>query len=443
MNHLPISVQRYLNKYSLGCWKLEHQLPHKIDNAIVIPVIAEYENLKLLFASLLKNEGKYFEKSAVIIVVNNFEDSSSEVRCNNQLSLQFLRMIIEKKHSDDPITSELIKSKINICLIDASSKGLEMPMKTGGVGLARKIGMDEALKIFDYDSPSKNILICLDADCTVEPNYLTAIIDEFNSRNLSAAHVNFQHNTSRDLPTTHAIICYEIFLRYYVLGLKYAESPFAFHTIGSTMICDHESYIKIEGMNKQKAAEDFYFLEKLAKNYKVEKINSTVVYPSARSSWRVPFGTGQRVQRFLSHEQNEYLLYDPKTFDILKSWIEHFHSSEIKNSKQYLSEAKHIHPELIKFLVQQNFASDWEKILSNSTKSEQLGKQKQKWFDGFKTLKLIHHLRDTAFPQSDMFVALNGLFERIGIEKEFFWFDKCIPDIDIQTKYLELLREVT
>ena len=88
---------------------------------------------------------------------------------------------------------------------------------------------------------------------------LTSIVDEFNKRNLSAAVVNFRHNIEEDSPTTAAIICYEIFLHYYVLGLKYANSPFAFHTIGSTMICDHESYIKVEGMNKKKAAEDFYF----------------------------------------------------------------------------------------------------------------------------------------------------------------------------------------
>ena len=47
-----------------------------------------------------------------------------------------------------------------------------MPHKIGGVGLARKIGMDEALKIFNYNSTSKKILICLDADCTVASNYL-------------------------------------------------------------------------------------------------------------------------------------------------------------------------------------------------------------------------------------------------------------------------------
>ena len=47
--------------------------------------------------------------------------------------------------------------------------------------------------------------------------------------------------------------------RYYVLGLKLANSPFAFPTIGSTMICDYESYIRIGGMNKKRAAGRFLF----------------------------------------------------------------------------------------------------------------------------------------------------------------------------------------
>ena len=78
-------------------------------------------------------------------------------------------------------------------------------------------------------------------------------------------------------------------------------------------------------------------MEKLAKNYKIEKINSTTVYPSSRSSWRVPFGTGQRVGRFLSNKQNEYLLYDPISFDILKAWLQIFNSEEIKSSNDYLN----------------------------------------------------------------------------------------------------------
>ncbi len=443
MNDLPEIVQRYLEKYSFDVWQLESTLNSKIENAVIVPVICEYENLRKLLASLVENDLAYFHNTVIIFVVNNFLESSEEVKIDNQRSMAFLREIIFKKTSSDSQISKIHNSNLNVALVDASSPGFEMPKKIGGVGLARKIGMDEALKIFDYQSNSKKLLICLDADCVVESNYLKSIVEKFNSNNLSAGYVNFEHNIDEDLTTAEAIICYELFLHYYVLGLKYANSPFAFHTIGSTIICDYESYIKVEGMNKRKAAEDFYFLEKLAKNYKIEKINSTTVYPSSRNSWRVPFGTGQRVGRFLSHKQNEYLLYDPVCFDILKQWLNIFSSTDSFSAKDYLNSAENIHPELSNFLMQQNFVSDWNKILKNSVTKKQIAKQKQKWFDGFKTLKLIHHLRDTAFPQVNMFEALNGIFFRIGVEADFFWRHQSIPNIEVQRKYLELLRKLT
>jgi hypothetical protein len=443
MNDLPEVVQRYLKKYSIEGWVLESNLTGGVNNAVVIPVICEYENLRNLLRLLVKNDNTYFEKTIIIIVVNNFPDSDDQVKHDNQTSLTFLREILSSKASDDSLVNEIKYSTLKIGCVDAASTGLEVPQKIGGVGLARKVGMDAALRIFNYNSTSKKILINLDADCNIDFNYLTAIISEFNKRNLSSAVTNFRHILDENAPTAPAIVCYELFLRYYVLGLKYAKSPFAFYTIGSTMICDHESYINVEGMNKRKAAEDFYFLEKLAKNYKIEKINSTTVYPSARSSWRVPFGTGQRVRRFLSHIQNEYLLYDPFCFDILKNWLQVFNFYETKNSIEYLAIAREIHSELANFLCEQNFGTNWEQILNNSRNSVQLSIQKNRWFDGFRTLKLIHYLRDRAFPQINTFEALNGLLKRLEINKDFYWRNMGIPNFETQKKYLELLRELT
>ncbi len=48
-----------------------------------------------------------------------------------------------------------IKSRLNISFIDACKRGKEMDDKNGGVGLARKIGMDLALTKFDYNSIKK------------------------------------------------------------------------------------------------------------------------------------------------------------------------------------------------------------------------------------------------------------------------------------------------
>ena len=58
---------------------------------------------------------------------------------------------------------------------------------------------------------------------------------------------------------------YEYSLRYYVAGLTYAQSPYAFHTIGSTMAVNAEHYASVRGFPRREAGEDFYLLNKLAK----------------------------------------------------------------------------------------------------------------------------------------------------------------------------------
>ncbi len=428
----PITVSNYLDKYGLNNWSLELLSDKKFSNIVVIPAIQESEKIKPLLASLLENDKKYLNRSLFVFVINNLKSSNNEIKTDNRKSLEYLRDIIFEKSDYG----------INIGLVDASSSGLELPEKDGGVGLARKIGMDLALTQFDYSNSDINILICLDADCTVSNNYLASIIQSFNQSNIHAAYVEYEHILLKNKQNQLAIICYEIFLRYYVLGLHYADSPFAFPTIGSTMICDYESYIKIGGMNKKKAAEDFYFMEKLAKITEIKKISDARVYPSSRGSWRVPFGTGQRVNRFSAGTHNEYLLYDPKSFYILKSWLKIYNSKEILDAGLYLKSAEAIHKSLYDYLVQNSFEDSWNKILKNSKSDEQNQKQKQIWFDGFRTLKLIHYLRDYGFPPVNMFEALDQYFELTNYNLQFKR-KEIIPSIEEQVDYLNLLRRLS
>lgn len=441
MKSQPISVINYLSKYELDKWILELSGTNKFNNIIIVPAIHEYENIKLLLESLIQNDRKYFKETLVMFVVNNLVDSSDDVKEDNRKSLALLREVISKI-SRTELAKKIADAGLNVGLVDAASIGLELPEKDGGVGLARKIGMDLALNQFDYKSNSKKIMICLDADCTVEQNYLTSIVQAFNNADIHAAYVNYEHPLPENEQDKRAIICYEIFLRYYVLGLKYADSPFAFPTIGSTMICDYESYIRIGGMNKKKAAEDFYFLEKLAKITRVYKIDSTKIYPASRGSWRVPFGTGQRVNRYIARTHEEYVLYDPKSFDVLQKWLSVFNSEKILTAGEYLSKAKAINSTLHTFLIQNSFEESWSKILHNSKSDIQRERQKMTWFDGFRTLKLIHFLRDNEFPSINMFDALDQMFQRFD-QTPLRPDNNSFPPIDIQIKYLSKLRKLS
>ena len=427
-NQLPQNIIKYLNKYSSDKWNTYSTNSKLYKTIIVIPAIAELENLTSLIESLIQNDDKYFNETLILFVINNLESTSEEIKINNRESMELLKAYVNKS--------------LNINFIDASTEGKELNEKDGGVGLARKIGMDLALTLFDYSTKKQNLLVCLDGDCTVEENYITTIRNYFDRNKISAGYVNFKHSDILDDANERAIINYEIFLRYYVLGLIYAESPYAYHSIGSTMVCDSESYIKVQGMNKRKAAEDFYFMEKLSKITKIIKINGTAVLPSSRGSWRVPFGTGQRVNRFLDDVQNEYILYSPKSFGVLKEWVKLFYSEENLSADEYLEQSKKNSESLFNFLISNNLKKNWGKILENSSSNQQIQKQKSLWFDGFRTLKLIHYLRDTEFPSLNMFDALDELFRMMNVEFNFENSKSEIPSVKIQKEYLKKLREI-
>jgi hypothetical protein len=441
-NSVPHFIESYLKKYGLERWNVEPLQTNKYNNIVVVPAIAEYENLLKLVKSISENGDEYVDETLFFFVINNSESADEKIKSNNEKTIRFFR---ELKKENTPVTKlkEIISDrKINIGFVDASSPGNELPEKDAGVGLARKIGLDISLKLFDYGNSTKKVLICLDADCLIEKNYLKAIVEEVNKKNIEAGYVQYEHRLPEDEIEKHAIVCYEIFLRYYTLGLVYAGSPFSFAAIGSTMFCDAESYCRIGGMNKRKAAEDFYFLEKLAKITRIHKIDSSRVYPSSRQSWRVPFGTGQRINRFLAKTHEEYMLYDPNVFVVLKKWIEVFYSEKVLSRNEYLKEAEIIDPFLHSFLKMNSFAESWDKIIKNSKTSEQIQKQKTMWMDGFRTLKLVHYLRDVVFPQINMFDALDEIFSMMGVENEIVRKEK-IPPLNVQLSYLKKVRDIS
>ncbi|MFH0735617.1 MAG: hypothetical protein V1773_14485 [bacterium] len=425
-NSLNIEINKYLLKYKAPDWFISNPPKEKFSCIIVIPAICELKNITNLIESLNKNNRKYFNDTLIIFVINNLQSSNEKIKSENYATINYLNKLDKSQNE-----------QLNIAVIDASSSGKELPEKDGGVGFARKIGMDISLDYFDF-AKQNNLMVCLDADCLVETNYLETL-HNYKNKSVGAGTIPFRHMFSDIEEEKYAIVCYEIFLSYYVAGLIYANSPFGFFSIGSTMVCNPELYIKIQGMNKRKAAEDFYFMEKLAKLVKIKILKGTYVYPQGRTSWRVPFGTGQRITRYLTHEQNEYLLYDPQIFNVLKEWNNVFLTNQIQTSNFYLEKANQINAQLNKFLINNSFSEAWDKILSNNKSADQINKQKYFWFDSFRTLKLVHYLRDFAFPNKAMFVALEEFFFISNISG-LFNLPPLMPNISDQLKYLEKLN---
>ncbi|MEN6330388.1 MAG: hypothetical protein ABFD57_00210 [Smithella sp.] len=447
----PHLLQKYLQKYSAADkWKLIAGNTENISLVVVIPAYAEKEMLFSTLASLAQNSPSSLKYSFVLCVINNKKNSPHEIKINNQQTLEYLDILVNSKNPEQLNLKQDLKEKLQLIAeaelrigyIDASSQGSELNDNEGGVGMARKIGMDMALNLLSQSTSIKKLILCLDADTLVQKNYLDAIKDYFHKK-VKTAIVAYEHQEADTDEGKAAIYCYEIFLRYWILGLKYAKSPYAYHSIGSTMVCSADAYLAVRGMNRRQAGEDFYFLNKLAKIGNINYIKETCVFPSARASFRVPFGTGKRIQRFLSHEQEEYILYDPRIFEILAKWLQLMEKPFHCDEKDILIKTEAIHPSLPSFLTDYQFEDVWKRIRRNVKNEDTLNSQFHCWFDGFKTLKLINYLTREFHPPINMFMAVDSLLKMQQIPVPEFVTRAHHSELDCQKRIVQYLREIT
>lgn len=419
MSSIPFPIANYLQSRSIkGPWKIAGTEQEGFCGAVLIPALAEGQYLLATLASLAQNPADLLSRFLILVVVNHRQDASLSDKLDNQQTLQMLA------------AKNRLLSGLCLGWVDAASAGLELPIKTGGVGLARKIGMDLALTRLDYEKVAP-LIISLDADTLVRPDYLRALLGHFGDAQASGAIIPFCHQQGTTGEQESAIQRYELFLRAYVLGLARALSPYAFHTVGSTMACTAAAYSRTGGMNTRVAGEDFYFLQHLAKTGGVGRVRGTVVYPSARASHRVPFGTGRSITRLLAGENEAVMFYQTACFQILEEWLALIARNLDAPGEEIRVKAERISKDLGAYLDSIRFRSVWEKLQKNFRGRATLLPGFHSWFDGLKTMKLVHHLSAGPLPRCEPDETLPELFQWAGLEP--------VKEIEEQ---LTLLREM-
>lgn len=375
-------ADNYLAKNSLFN-SLIHEKPNNNTNIIVVipcyyepDIIKSLESLKKCFPTKCSVE--------VIVVINSSENASKEVIDYNLKTYTEAKSWTISNNSQNKI--------FHILNIE------NLKTKDAGVGLARKIGMDEAIRRFDEINNKSGIIVGFDADCLCENNYLVEIEKHFeNFPKANACSIYFEHPISgNDFSESNyrGIIQYELYLRYYYQALKYIGVPYYYYTVGSSFAVNCLAYAKQGGMNKKKAGEDFYFLQKIIPLGNYSEINSTKVIPSPRPSDRVPFGTGASIQKWISNENEHYSTYNIQSFIDLKILFEHIELLWKINQNNIQAFETKI-PESIKlFLKINDFYKNLEEINSNSTSLESFRKRFYNWFNAFKVLKCLNFLAD-------------------------------------------------
>lgn len=341
----------------------------------------------------------------VIVVINASEQAPEEVKERNNKT--YHAALEWAKSAQNP--------KINFHFILDNN----LPRKHAGVGLARKIGMDEAAWMFEAINRPEGVILCFDADCLCTPNLLSEIASYFEDNPLSpGCSIHFEHPLEGHLdPEVYSgILYYELHLRYYVDALKYAGFPYAFQTIGSSMAVRSSVYQKQGGMNRRKAGEDFYFLHKIIPLGDFGQVNTTTVIPSPRVSHRVPFGTGRAVGEWMAGEKEVHMTYHPEIFKELKVLLGQVDSFFVLDLEQIQDRVGSMPKSVCEFLESRHFNSKIKEIKGQSSTLGSFRKRFFQWFDGFLALKFVHFSRDNFHPNVPTEEAVDWLFAQKGVE---------------------------
>ena len=376
-------IEQYLNHYAeaeaqwselVGQPALAHDAHY--EHALVIPAFAETEDF------LARVTERCQTPDTLNIVVVNAPESTGRLQVSAE-QLKQTELLLQRLEHDVARP---------VLVIDRVSMGKRIAQPQG-VGLARKIGTDVALRLFQQGRIRSPWLCQTDADARLPSNYFNAIA---NLAALPGAVVFAHKHTSADPHITQAAGLYDAHMQFYVQALAVNGSAYAYPTLGSTISVHAQSYARVRGYPKRNAGEDFYLLNKLNKLHPVQVLQQPVIEVQARLSPRVTFGTGPALQNIVGllasdPSGDSYKSYDYRCFELLGHALTYLRNSGLGLEAPHSHAASNSQQRQIEQILQTLGVA---KILSPALLQQPSTRQRQKllndWFDALKTLRFVH-----------------------------------------------------
>lgn len=370
---------------------------------VAIPAMDELEHLPTTLDDLCAQKVNY--PFTVYICVNQPEswwDNPEKIAAchNNQRLMEFLQ-----NYSNLPIK-----------IIDKSSRGRGWSEKNHGVGWARRTLFDHILSL----ASAEDVIVSLDADTRVESNYLQSVGENFEEQTRTAVSLPYYHRLTEDDAANRAILRYEIYMRSYLINLYAIGSPYNFTAVGSAIAVRVEALRKIGNITPMKSGEDFYLLQKLRKMAPISNANAQMVYPAARFSSRVYFGTGPAMIKGNSGDWESYPIYHHTLFSSIQetySLIPKLYTEDLET------------PFLDFLKAQYRDENLWVPIRQNSKTLERFERAFHEKADGLRILQYLKE-RNGTFGKEDS-VALR--------ENMILFFNGEIPDFMTSDYHLDQL----
>ena len=398
------AVSKYLARHaepeSLAADSVKGEFAH----AMVIPAYGEEQSLFDTIGSVPRGPGG---DTLIVVVLNARGDSPGEKHEANAAARERLRSAASDSRdlrAEHPI-SLLSYPNGRVVLIDRALPGHHLP-EGQGVGLARKIGNDLLLRIHADGRLGSPWFHNTDADVLLPNDYFDQT-QSIEPEGNAAALYFFEHRFSDDPSLALAARLYEISLRYYTLGLAWCGSPYAYQAMGSCLAIRPDAYARVHGFPERNATEDFYILNKLAKVGTIVRLAGTPVILEGRLSDRVPIGTGKALSKLVASRRalSGFRLYHPLSFAHVGAWLRVLAATARSGGRieSALEQLPHDNPffraDLLTAALERMGAFPAiRQAIARSHEPAAMLRAFHTWFDSFRTLKLIHALRDEGIP---------------------------------------------
>ncbi|MDX1734933.1 MAG: hypothetical protein R3228_11225 [Halioglobus sp.] len=385
-----VAIDRYLQRH------IETQLPQvgagtgHYRHVLVIPAYRESPALLRRLAQVPATTG-----GVLVILVLNHPDSDPDGLCNEPLRAALTEL---EWHTSRPGMARL-RGDADLFVLDLDRDIGPLPADQG-VGLARKYGCDLALAWMLQGVITSPWIGCSDADAQLPRDYFERL--DGVADNAPAAVFPFLHVAGDDAQCNRATALYELRLHHYVLGLEYAHSPYACHTLGSCLAVRASAYAHVRGFPRRAAAEDFYLLNKLAKLGPLARLHGRCIELACRPSHRVPFGTGPAIRSPLydTPGADTACFYHPAGFAALRALLRcvpRLHAADAADLQHLLCE-QGLDRRLAEHSRQALDTLGWSSALQHGRRQAKSAGEYTRyfneWLDAFRTLRFLHELRE-------------------------------------------------
>jgi len=382
---------------------------------VAIPAMDELDYLPATLDALSRQEVKHpFE---IYICVNQPDDywnnpAKESICLHNQQLLEYLNHY----------------AFLTLHILDYASRGRGWQGKKHGVGFARKTLFEKILQ----DCDPNDIIVSLDADTHVTPLYLSSLAENFEAHpDMTAIAVPYYHELGALEEQNRAMLRYELYMRNYAINLLKINSPYGFTALGSAIAMRANALRKIGNITPLQSGEDFYLVQKFCKMGGLSLFNMESVYPAARYSDRVPFGTGPAMLQGTQGVWDSYPIYHHHFFEPIRE--AYLHLQDLYENRISSTDNDFLH-----FLQKGAERDIWSDIRQNVSDYDHFVKAFHQKADGLRILQYLR-MKHKQNPVDEE-IALFDNMEIWGFPKTPEWFTRKHLLKDYSVEQLNMLR---